>query len=153
MEALTSLQSLATVPLLEVDGGNWPIFRRKFETYMDSAGLDEHFIKSNYPTERYEDTEAKPEIKKEEDTGDFQKRVDAWKDGEVKWKEGVKTWKKEDAKARAALGKVLPNSVYMDMEGEWVVLNCRMPNSNSTDARDRILLPGVVDYNGLQICL
>jgi hypothetical protein len=32
------------------------------------------------------------------------------------------------------------------MESEWVVLDCRMPNYNSADARDGILLPVVVHY-------
>ena len=67
MEAFASMQSLATVPPLEIDGGNWPIFRRKFETYIDSAGLDEHFLEENYPAVSYEAAEAKP-IKKSSET-------------------------------------------------------------------------------------
>ena len=39
------------------------------------------------------------------------------------------------------------------MESEWVVLSSRMPNSSSADARDGILLPGVVDYSGLRFLL
>ena len=39
------------------------------------------------------------------------------------------------------------------MEDEWVMLNCQMLNSNSTDACNFILLPGVVDCNRLQIHL
>lgn len=115
METLTSLQSLATVPMLEVDGGNWPIFRRKFETYMDSVGLDEHFIKANAPAEKYEDIEAQPTKGTSESKDDFQKRLDVWNEGETKWKEETRAWKKEDAKARAALGKVTPNSIYMEI--------------------------------------
>ena len=115
MDALTSMQSLATVPMLEIDGGNWPIFQRKFETYMDSAGLDEHPVKDNVPAERYENVETKPTQKAGEDADKFQKHLDVWNDGEVKWKEGARAWKKEDAKARAALGKVMPNSIYMEI--------------------------------------
>ena len=113
--SLTSLQSLATVPMLEIDGGNWPIFRRKFETYMDGAGLDEHFSKDNCPAASYEDIEAKPTKKTGETDDALGKRIDVWNDGEAKWKEGARAWKKEDAKARGALGKVVPNSVYMEI--------------------------------------
>ena len=115
MEAFASMQSLATVPPLEIDGGNWPIFRRKFETYMDSAGLDEHFLEENYPAVSYKATEAKLIKKSSETDEELAKRMDVWNDGEAKWKEKARAWKKDDAKARAALGKVLPNSVYMEI--------------------------------------
>jgi hypothetical protein len=115
MDSFASLQSLSTVPMLEIDGGNWPIFRRKFETYMDSTGLDEHFAKENAPAKTYEEVEAKPTKKTGESTEDLAKRVDVWNDGEVKWKEEARAWKKSDAKAKGALGKVVPNSIYMEI--------------------------------------
>lgn len=115
MDILTSLQLLSTVPTLKVDGGNWPVFKRKFETYMESAGLEDHFTKSNYPAERYEDIAAKPMKEANETDDDLKKRMGVWNDGEAKWKEDARTWKKEDAKARAALGKVVPDSIYMEI--------------------------------------
>ena len=33
----------------------------------------------------------------------------------MKWKEGTRVWKKEDAKARAALGKATPNPIWMEI--------------------------------------
>jgi hypothetical protein len=86
--------------MLEVDGGNWPIFRRKFKTHMDSAGLDEHFAKDNVPADSYEKIEAKPIKKDKESDDDYQKRVDVWTDGEAMWKKGAKTWKKETLGAK-----------------------------------------------------
>jgi len=115
MDTLTSFQSLSTVPALEAEGGNWPIFRRKFETYLDSVGLDEHFSKDNCPANSYEDIEAKPTKDPRESDDDHKKCLDVWIDGEAKWKEGVRVWKKDDAKARAVLGKVVPNSIYMEI--------------------------------------
>ena len=115
MDAFATIHSLGTVPALEIDGGNWPIFRRKFETYLDSAGLDEHLDKDNAPAKSYEDIEAKPAKQPNEKDDDFKKRLDVWNKGKGKWKEGTRAWKKEDAKARAALGKVVPNSIYMEI--------------------------------------
>jgi len=40
--------------------------------------------------------------------------------------------------------------LQVSMESEWVVLNCRMPNSYSADPRDGILLPSVVGRSGLR---
>ena len=45
--------------MLEVYGDNWPIFKRKFKTYIDGIGLDEHFQKSNAPAKSYEDIKVK----------------------------------------------------------------------------------------------
>ncbi|KAF9646658.1 hypothetical protein BDM02DRAFT_3262142 [Thelephora ganbajun] len=115
MDSFTSLQLLATVPMLEIDGDNWLIFRRKFEIYMDNAGLDEHFLKDNTPAENYEVIEAKPTKKADESDDGHKKRMDVWNDREAKWKEGTRAWKKEDAKARVALGKVVPNSIHMEI--------------------------------------
>ena len=115
MDSLTSLQTLATVPKLEADGGNWPIFQRKFKVYMVSVGLDEHFLEDNIPAERYEMIEVKPIKEQDESDEDHQKHMDVWKDGEVKWKKNTRAWNKDDAKAISALGKVLPNSIYMEM--------------------------------------
>ena len=114
MDSLASLQSLSTVPKLDVDGGNWPIFRIKFKIHMTSAGLDEHFDNSKTPAKSYEDIEAKPTKQSGEKDNDFKKCLDVWTEGEDKWKEGVRAWMKEDAKTKAMLGKVLPNSVFME---------------------------------------
>ena len=38
-----------------------------------------------------------------------------WKEGKEKWIEDVKVWEKEDTKAQGALGKVLPNSIFMEI--------------------------------------
>ena len=84
MDSLTSLQMLATVPKLEADGGNWPIFQRKFKVYMVSVGLDEHFLEDNIPAKRYEMIEVKPIKEQDESDEDHQKHMDVWKDGEVK---------------------------------------------------------------------
>ena len=115
MDTLATIHLLGTVPALEIDGGNWPIFRRKFETYLDRAGLDEHLDKDNAPAKSYEDIEAKPMKQLNEKDDDFKKCLDVWNGGEAKWKEGTRVWKKEDAKARAALGKVVLNLIYMEI--------------------------------------
>jgi hypothetical protein len=115
MDSLDSFHLLSTAPLLETDGGNWLIFRRKFKTYMDSVGLDEHFTKDSTPAESYEAIEEKPTKKTNETDDDHRKRMIVWENGEAKWKEGTRMWKKEDARARATLGMVLPNSIYMEI--------------------------------------
>ena len=38
--------------MLEIDGGNWPIFWRKFETYMDGAGFNKQL--SHRKLQRYQ---------------------------------------------------------------------------------------------------
>ena len=81
---------------------------------MDSAGLDEHFQENHSPADSYEKIEAKPIRKDKESDDDHQKRMDVWKDGETKWKEEARAWK-ENTKARGALGKVVPNSLYMEI--------------------------------------
>ena len=43
--------------------------------------------------------------------------MDVWNDGEEKWAEGTRAWKKEDAKASSALGKVISNSLFMEVAG------------------------------------
>jgi len=50
---MDSFKSISTIPLLKLDDSNWPIFRSKFETFMESAGLEEHFSKDNAPTNSY----------------------------------------------------------------------------------------------------
>ena len=115
MDTLSALQSLSTVPMLDVDGINWPIFKRKFETYIQSVGLDSHFLAINYPAESYEDIEAKPVKRTGEADDAFAKRTDVWTEGKEKWTETSKVWKKDNAKAKAALGKVVPNSIYMEI--------------------------------------
>ena len=115
MDAYTAIQTLATVPALDIDGGNWPIFKSKFEDYIESVGLEDHFDAANRPAQTYEEVEAKPTKKTGESDDDFKKRSDVWTDGEAKWKEQAKAWKKDDAKARNALGKVIPSSTYMEI--------------------------------------
>ena len=81
MDSLASLQLLATVPTLEVDGSNWATFRGKFKAYIDSTGLDEHFLEENVPAEGYEMIKAKPVKQQDESDEDHQKHKDVWKDG------------------------------------------------------------------------
>lgn len=69
---------------------------------MESVGLEAHFLATNYPADSYELDEA------------FQKRMDVWKEREEKWKEGARAWKKENSMAKAALGGVIPDSIYME---------------------------------------
>lgn len=116
MDSLSDvLRFLSTVPPLEVDRSNWPIFKRKFGTLMEIAGLETHFLVNNYPAGSYDAVEAKPKKVSGESDDALQKRIDAWKGGEDKWKEGVKAWKSENAKARAVLGRVIPDSIYMEI--------------------------------------
>lgn len=115
MDTLSLFQSLSVVPVLEVDGGNWPTFRRKFETHIVGAGLEEHFSKGNTPAESYEDVEAKPTKMTDESDDDFKKRADVWAEGETKWKEMARAWKRDDAKARMALGDVVQDSTFMEI--------------------------------------
>ena len=46
--------------MLDVDGGNWPMFGSKFETNLASEGLDDHFDAANHPTENHEDIDPRP---------------------------------------------------------------------------------------------
>ena len=101
--------------MLDIDGGNWPIFRTKIEDHLDSLGLDAHFSEANYPAKSYDDVEAKPIKAPTESDDDFGKRMTVWSEGEEKWLEKQRAWKKEDAKARIALGKVVPNSLYLEI--------------------------------------
>ena len=109
------LTTLTAVPMLDVDGGNWPIFKIRFEIYLASIGLGGHFDAANHPAENYEGVEPRPEKIAHEPDDALAKRMDAWKDGEAKWKEGAKAWKQEDAMAMLVLGGVLPDSIFMEI--------------------------------------
>ena len=59
--------------------------------------------------------------------------MDVWKDGEAKWKEGLVAWEKDDAKAHTAFGKVVPNSIFMELDHEhfcdiWSAMEGRFEN-------------------------
>ena len=117
MDTPTLLRLLSTVLKLEADGSNWPIFQIKFKFYLCGAGLDNDLAKSQYSAESYKDIEPKPTKSSTENNDDFSKRMDIWNDGEEKWAEGTRAWKKEDAKASSALGKVISNSLFMEVVG------------------------------------
>ena len=114
---LTLFECLTTVPTLDVDGGNWLIFREKFKTYLESIGLDGHFDAANHPAKNYEDIDPKPEKTGHECGDALAKRMCVWKDGEAKWKESTRAWRREDATAIVMLGGVLPNSIFMEFLG------------------------------------
>ena len=114
MDSFSSLQSFTSIIMLDVNGSNWSIFKRKFKTYIVSVGLDKHFQENDAPAENYEDDEAKLIKKGNESNNDFQKCLVVWEEGKAKWEEGIRVWKKDDTKAKAALGKVIPNSIHME---------------------------------------
>jgi hypothetical protein len=104
MESLSHLQTLANVPMLELDGGNWPIFKRKLRDHLEGQGIETHFESSNSPAATYKEIEEKPTKREKEPEEDFAKRMKVWKEGESSWKEEKKSWRKDDTKARSALG-------------------------------------------------
>ena len=57
-----------TVPMLDIDGNNWLIFKRKFEVYMDGARPDKHFSEDGILAEKYD--HAKPKLIKEDGESD-----------------------------------------------------------------------------------
>ena len=77
--------------MLNLDGGNWPIFRNKFEDLIEGLGIETHFDLTNYPASEYSEIEEEPEQKSGESESDFKKRLEVWKEGEKKWKEEVRT--------------------------------------------------------------
>ena len=109
------LTTLTAVPMLDVDGRNWPIFKMRFKIYLASIGLGGHFDAANYPAGNYEDIEPMPEKIAHGPVDALAKRMDAWRDGEAKWKESVKAWKREDAMAMLTLGRVLPDSIFLEI--------------------------------------
>ena len=106
---------LSTVPKLDSKGANWHLFKTLFANFMDGHVLERLYKPESYPAETYENVEPRPSKKDGEDESDLQKRVDVWEEGESKWKEETKSCRKDNAKARAALAKVLPTSVYIDI--------------------------------------
>lgn len=115
METVHTIHTTPNVPMLCLDGGNWPVFKNKLEDHLEGLGLVAHFDLTKYPVSDYNQIEQKPEQTSGETKNDFDKRMEVWKEGEAKWMEGVSTWKKDGAKARTALGKVLPNSMYVEV--------------------------------------
>ena len=79
MDTLTSIQSLGTIPMLDVNRKNWPIFKRKFETFVDSAGLNEHFLEDDIPANQYEDIKPKLIKQSRESNDDLEKHLEDWK--------------------------------------------------------------------------
>ena len=130
MDTLGAIQSLATVPMLDVDGGNWPLFKRKFKTHLQGLGFENHFDATNAPAETYDEIPIKKDGETEED---FNARSKEWKEGEAKWKEEAKVWRKEDAKAMSSLGKVLQSSLYMEVSD----VDTFMEMWNAVEARVR----------------
>ena len=59
--------------MLDANGGNWPIFKRKFEIYMKGLGLKAHFAEENCPAETYPEIEPKTEKKTGEPDNDLEK--------------------------------------------------------------------------------
>lgn len=132
MDELFAPESLPTAPMLDIDGDNWPVFKNKFEDHLGSLGLDAHFDAQNYPPKSYEEIEAKPIKKDTESNDDFEKRLVEWKEGEEKWTERQKAWKRDDAMARLALGGVVPDSLYLEISKHrrfcemWKAVEARM---------------------------
>ena len=122
---------LSTVPKLDPDGTNWHLFKILFANFMDGHVLERLYKPESYPAETYEDVEPQPSKKDGEEENDLQKRVDVWEEGESRWKEEMKSCRKDNAKAIAALAKVLPTSVYIDISkdkhfcGMWKALETR----------------------------
>lgn len=84
MDTLSAIQSLATVPMLDVDGGNWPLFKRKFKTHLQALGFENHFDAANAPAKTYDE---RP-IKKDGETEEyFAIRSKEWTECEAEWKE------------------------------------------------------------------
>ena len=83
--------------------------------FIDSAGLDEHFLEDDIPADQYKDVKKKSIKQSGESDDKLKKHLEDWKKDEAKWKEGTRVWKKNDAKAKGALGKVIPNSIYMEI--------------------------------------
>jgi hypothetical protein len=106
---------LSTVPKLDAEGANWHLFKTLFDNFMDGHGLERLYKREGYPAATYEDVEPKPSKKDDEAESDLQKRVDVWEEGESHWKEEMRIWRKDNAKARAALAKVVPTSVYVEI--------------------------------------
>ena len=97
---------LSTVPKLDPDGTNWHLFKILFANFMDSHVLERLYKPESYPAETYKDVETRPSKKDGEDQSDFQKRMDVWEEGESRWKEEMKSCRKDNAKAIVALAKV-----------------------------------------------
>ena len=136
MDELFALQSLPAVPMLDIDGENWPVFKARFQDHLEGLGLDAHFDVQDYPPGSYEEIEAKPIKKDAESDDDFKKRLAEWKEGENKWTERQRAWKRNDAQAVVALGMVIPDSLYMEISErkrfceKWKAVEARIEQTN-----------------------
>jgi len=130
-------ESLTIVPMLDVDGGNWLIFKTKFKAYLESIGPDCCFDTTNHPAANYEDIDPKPKETAHESDDALEKRMGVWKNDEAKWKERVRGWNREDATAMGVLGAVLPDPIFMGLLGYntfremWEAVERRMGRSTS----------------------
>ena len=108
-------EGLTTIPTLDVNGGNWLIFKEKFKTYLESIELDGRFDAANHPAEDYGGIYPRPEKTTHGSDEALAERMGIWKDSEAKWKEGTRAWRREDAMAKGALGGVLSDSIFMEL--------------------------------------
>ena len=106
---------LSVMPALDVDGTNWPMFKKRFHIFMHGAELSEHYSEDdNTPADRYDDIEKKPIKKDQEADDEYKKHLNDWKEGEAEWKEDTKKWR-NNARAMGALRKVIPALMFMDV--------------------------------------
>ena len=68
---------LNAVPTLDIDGNNWPMFKKRFDIFMRGAGLSGHYTDNDAPVDKYEDVEKKPIKKDAESAEDYKKRLDS----------------------------------------------------------------------------
>ena len=115
MEYLDETKVSLNVPMLSLDGSNWPMFKSKFKDYVEGLGIFTHFDIKNYPASDYNKIKKKPNQGSQEPEADFKKRLTVWKEGEKEWKAEVLTWKKNDTRARSVFGRVIPNSMHMEI--------------------------------------
>jgi hypothetical protein len=112
MTDINAFQSLSSLPPLDLDGSNWPIFRQKFTWYIKSLGLEDHLDKDLYP----EPLEAKPTSQANKLTEAYQVCLEEWLKKKQEWTKENKDWKKDNSKAKSALGRVLPNSLLLECQ-------------------------------------
>ena len=115
MEYLDETKVSSNIPMLSLDGGNWPTFKSKFEDYVEGLGIFTHFDIKNYPTSDYNGIKKKPDQGSQEPEVDFKKWLAVWKEGEKEWKAEVLMWKKNDARARSTFRRVIPNLMYVEI--------------------------------------
>jgi hypothetical protein len=71
---INAFQLLSSLPPLDLDGSNWPIFCQKFMWYIKSLGLKDHLDKDLYP----ELLEAEPASQANELTEAYQVCLEEW---------------------------------------------------------------------------